>query len=81
VTHILLWKKSVDVIPNNMKSYMAIFLGDELKFIDNFQFMSKSLKSLAENISYSDMKYTSQEFRNKKLELMKKRCLSLRLYE
>jgi len=32
------FKKSVGVIPNNMERYMAIFLGDQLKFIDSFQF-------------------------------------------
>jgi len=49
-----------------------LFLGDQLKFIDSFQFICKSLKSLVENISLSDMKYTSQEFQNKKVELMKR---------
>jgi len=52
---------------------MAFFLGDQLKFIDSFQSMSESLKFLVENISLSDMKYTSQEFQNKKLELMKRK--------
>jgi len=54
--------KSIGVIPNNMEKYMAFFLGNQLKFIDSFQFMSKSLEFLVENISFSDMKYTSQEF-------------------
>jgi len=61
------FKKSVGVIPNNMEKYMAFFLGDQLKFIDSFQFTSKSLESLVENITLSDMKYTSQEFQNKNL--------------
>jgi len=52
---------------------MAFFLVDQLKFMDSFQFMSKSLESLVENISPSNMKYTSQEFQNKKLKLMKRK--------
>jgi len=67
------FKKSIGVIPNNMEKYMAFFLDHQLKFIDSFQSMSKSLESLVENISLSDMKYTSQEFQNKTLELMKRK--------
>jgi len=55
------FKNSLGVIPNNMEKYMVFFLGYQLKFIDSFQFMSKSLESFVENISFSDMKYTSQE--------------------
>ena len=65
--------KNINVIPNNMEKYMAFFLGKHLKFIDSFQFMSKSLESLVNNISLRDMKYTSQEFQDEKLELMKRK--------
>ena len=67
--------KNINVIPNNMEKYMAFFLGKHLKFIDSFQFMSKSLESLVSNISLRDMKYTSQEFQDEKLELMKRKVV------
>ena len=67
--------KNINVIPNNMEKYMAFFLGKHLKFIDSFQFMSKSLESLVNNISLRDMKYTSQEFQDEKLELMKRKVV------
>ena len=62
--------KDIKVIPNNMEKYMAFFLGKHLKFIDSFQFMNSSLDSLVKNISFDDMKYTSQEFKNEELTLM-----------
>ena len=65
--------KNINVIPNNMEKYMAFFLGKHLKFIDSFQFMSKSLESLVNIISLRDMKYTSQEFQDEKLDLMKRK--------
>ena len=34
---------NINVIPNNMEKYMAIMLGNNLKFIDSFQFMSSVL--------------------------------------
>jgi len=37
--------------------------------------MSKSLESLVENISLTGMKYTSQGFQNKKLELRKRKSV------
>ena len=65
--------KNIQVIPNNMEKYMAFFLGKHLKFIDSLQFMNSSLQSLVENISPSDMKYTSQEFQGENLRLMSKK--------
>ena len=52
---------------------MAFFLGRYLKFIDSFQFMSSSLETLVKNVPLSDLKYTSQEFQDEKLELMKRK--------
>jgi len=69
------FEKSIDVISNNMEKYMAFFLGNQLKFIDSYQFEHFSLESLAKNLLLSDMKYTAQEFLNKKLDLMKKKGL------
>ena len=41
---------TINAIPNNMEKYMAFMLGNNLTFIDSFQFMSSSLDKLVENI-------------------------------
>lgn len=63
----------INVIPNNMEKYMAFIIGKNLTFIDSFQFMSQSLSSIANNLPTEAFKYTSQEFRGKKFELMKQK--------
>ena len=60
----------INVIPYNMEKYMAIMLGGHLTFIDSFQFMSSSLEKLVGNIPRESLKYTSQQFKGKKLDLM-----------
>ena len=45
-------------------------LGNHLTFIDSFQFMSTSLDKLVTNLPKDDMKYTSQAFKGRRLELM-----------
>ena len=60
----------INAIPNNMEKYMAFMLGDHLVFLDSFQFMSSSLDKLVSNLPKEDLKYTSQAFKNKRLELM-----------
>ena len=37
-------------IPNNMEKYMAFMLGNHLRFINSFQFMSSSLAKLVSNL-------------------------------
>ena len=59
-----------NAIPNNMEKYMTFMLGEHLKFIDNFQFMSTSLDKLVSNLPKEDLKYTSKEFTGDKLSLM-----------
>ena len=44
------FKNSINVIPNNMEKYMAFMIDRNLIFIDSFQFMSKSLSYLANNL-------------------------------
>ena len=61
---------SINVIPNNMEKYMAFMLGNNLTFIDSFQFMSSSLDKLVSNLPNEAFKYTNKEFKNKKFELM-----------
>ena len=61
---------NINAIPNNMEKYMAFMLGNHLTFIDSFQFMSSSLDKLVSNLPRESLKYTSNEFQDKKLELM-----------
>ena len=61
---------NINAIPNNMEKYMAFMLGNHLTFIDSFQFMSSSLEKLVTNLPRESLKYTSQKFKGKKLDLM-----------
>ena len=61
---------NINAIPNNMEKYMAFMLGNHLTFIDSMQFMSSSLEKLVSNLPNEAFKYTSQEFKGKKLDLM-----------
>ena len=60
----------INAIPNNMEKYMAFMLGNHLTFIDSFQFMGSSLEKLVSNLPRQSLKYTSQKFKGKKLDLM-----------
>ena len=64
---------TINSIPNNMEKYMAFMLGKHLTFLDSFQLMSSSLKNLVNNLPNEAFKYTSQTFKNEKLNLMKKK--------
>ena len=61
---------NINAIPNNMEKYMALMLGNHLTFIDSFQFMSSSLEKLVSNLPKESLKYASQKFKGKKLDLM-----------
>ena len=61
---------NINAIPNNMEKYMAFMLGNNLTFIDSFQFMSSSLDKLVSNLPKEALKYTSQVFKGKRLNLM-----------
>ena len=63
----------INAIPNNMERYMAFMLGNNLTFIDSFQFMSSSLDKLVSNMRKEDLKYTSTAFYGYKLDLMTKK--------
>ena len=61
---------NINAIPNNMEKYMAFMLGNNLTFIDSFQFMGSSLDKLVNNLPKDDLKYTSKVFKGKKLNLL-----------
>ena len=61
---------NINAIPNNMEKYMAFMLGNHLVFLDSFQFMSSSLDKLVSNLPRESLKYTSEMFKDKKLDLM-----------
>ena len=61
---------SINAIPNNMERYMAFMLGNNLTFIDSFQFMSSSLDKLVSNLPKDSFKYTSEQFKHNRLNLM-----------
>ena len=61
---------NINAIPNNMEKYLSFMLGNHLTFIDSFQFMSSSLDKLVSNLPRESLKYTSQKFKGKKLDLM-----------
>ena len=63
----------INAIPNNMKKYMAFMLRKNLVFIDSFQFMSSSLSNLVNNLPNDAFKYTSQVYKNEKLNMMKQK--------
>ena len=63
----------INAIPNNMERYMAFTLGNNLTFIDSFQFMSSSLDKLVSNLREEDLKYTSTAIYGCKLDLMSKK--------
>ena len=60
----------INAIPNNMEKYMAFMLGNNLTFIDSFQFMGSSLDKLVNNLPKDDLKYTSKVFKGRKLNLL-----------
>ena len=52
---------------------MSFRLGNNLAFIDSFQFLSFSFDSLVKNLKKNDFLYASQEFDNQLLELVKQK--------
>ena len=63
----------INVIPCNMEKYLSFMLGQNLVFIDSFQFMSSSLSNLVNNLPVEAFKYTEQVFQGEQLSLMKKK--------
>ena len=64
---------NINCIPNNMEKYMAFMLGNNLVFLDSFQFMSSSLDNLTKNLPDDAFKYTQQIFIKEQFNLMKQK--------
>ena len=64
---------NINAIPNNMEKYMAFMLGNNLTFLDSFQFMGSSLEKLVSNLPKESLKYTSKIFKGTKIDLMSKK--------
>ncbi|KAL9979619.1 hypothetical protein ACROYT_G017302 [Oculina patagonica] len=64
---------NINAIANNMEKYMAFMLGTHLTFLDSFQFMSSSLEKLVSNLPKESLKYTSEIFKSKQLNLMSRK--------
>ena len=64
---------SINVIPCNMEKYLAFMLGQNLVFIDSFQFMSSSLSNLVNNLPAEAFKHTGQVFQGEQFSLMTKK--------
>ena len=61
------------VISNGLEKYMSFTINNKLSFIDSFQFLSSSVDSLVKNLNKDDFKYSSQEFDNNVLNLVKQK--------
>ena len=61
----------ISVLPNGLEKYLGFTVNNKLTFVDSFQFLSFSLDDLVENSNKDDFKYSSQEFDNNVLDLVK----------
>ena len=61
----------INVIPNGLEKYMALFLNKNLVFIGSMKFMNSSLDKLVKKLSDKDFKYLVEEFGSDNLELLK----------
>ena len=64
------FNKYTNVIPYNMKKYMAFIIDKNLIFIDSFQFMNKSLSDLADDLPKDSFYQTKKEYGTENLELI-----------
>ena len=62
---------NINLIPNGLKLYMSFTLNKNIIFIDSVLFMNSSLDKLVKNLN--DFKYLSNVFKEKELNLVKKK--------
>ena len=63
----------IDVVPNRLEKYMTFILNKKSVFIDSMQLMNSSLETLVKNLSNDDLKYLTEEFSPKNLELLEQK--------
>ena len=63
----------IDVVPNRLEKYMTFILNKKLVFIDSMQLMNSSLETLVKNLSNDALKYLTEEFSLKNLELLEQK--------
>ena len=63
----------IEVIPNWLEKYMALFLNINLAFIDSTQIVNSSLEKQVKNLTDDDFKYLTEKFGSKDLELLKQK--------
>ena len=63
----------INVVPNALEKYIALFLYKNLVLIDSMQFMNSSLDKLVKNLLDKDFKYLIEEFGSENLELLKQK--------
>ena len=54
---------------------MTFFLGRDLVFIDNMEFMNSSTDKLVKNLVDKDFKYLVEEFCTENLNILKQKCV------
>ena len=64
---------TIDVIPNRLEKYMALFLSKNLVFITSIHIINSSLEKLVKNLSDDDFKNLTKEFGSKNLEVLKQK--------
>ena len=62
---------NINVIPNGLEKYMNFSLNKNIIFIDSMLFLNSSLDKLVKNLN--NFKYLSNVFKDKQLELVKKK--------
>ena len=70
---------NISVIPNGLEKYVSFTLNKNIIFIYSMLFMNSSLDKSVKNLN--DFKYLNSNFKEEHLELVKKRRLSLLIYE
>ena len=64
---------NIEVIPTNSEKYLSFTWGQNLVFIDSFQFMASSLDKLASNLPVDKFINLEKEFNEVKVSLLKRK--------
>ena len=67
------FNRNINVILNNMERYMSFMLGERLVLLDSFQMVSSNLERLVSNLPEDLLRYTTKEFNEQELKLMKQK--------